>query len=84
MDPKEKKIIKNRNIVFHENQTIENIEKPMKSFSSMAYDFVRNAAPAQITTDNNKMHKELPEAEEEREDDVKLGEIQSPKTVGPS
>ena len=62
-DPKEKKVIRSRDVVFDENQTIEEIEKPIMSSNSKisAQDFVPNTAPSQTTTDE--VHEEVPEVE---------------------
>ena len=51
--------------MFHENQTIKDIEKPIMSFDSKisAQNFVPNTAPAQIETNDNVVHEEVPEAE---------------------
>lgn len=65
-----KKIIRNSDIAFHENKTIEDIKKPMKFLSSSAYDIVLHPAPSQTTIDDNKVHRKLPKAEQKWEKDV--------------
>lgn len=64
--------------MFHENQTIEDIEKLTKSsyISINAKDIYQ--APEQIATYDNEVHKEIPEVDQkEEEEDAKQGEIQS-------
>ena len=83
-DPKEKKVIRSRDVMFYENQTIEDIEKPIMSSNSKisAQDFVPNTAPSQTATDE--VHEEIPEAEQgdEEEKDIEQGEIQSSPSEG--
>ena len=88
-DPKEKKVIRSRDVVFHENQTIKDIEKPTMSQipESSAQEDISSSTPAQFATDNNLVPEEIPEAEEEEEEEgVEQGETQPHplEDVGPS
>lgn len=57
MNPKEKKVIKSRDIVFYASQTIKDIEKPTKS-SNMSFSAKDiELTPTWIATDDNKCMK---------------------------
>ncbi|XP_048323873.2 retrovirus-related Pol polyprotein from transposon TNT 1-94 [Ziziphus jujuba] len=86
-DPKTKKVIRSRDVVFQENQKMEDIEKPRMSpnYSSSAENFCPNPAPAQIATEDNEVHEDIPEADQEEEGDNEQGETQSSQAAaGPS
>ena len=70
-DPKEKKVIRSRDVVFHENQTIKDIEKPTMSqiLEYSAQEDISSSTPAQFATGNNLVPEEIPEAEEEEEEE---------------
>ena len=65
-DPKEKKVIRKRDLLFLEDQTIEDIEKPKMSSNSSTEKTDKNIdttpAPTQVATNNNGVH-DMPEAE---------------------
>ena len=65
-------MIRSRDIVFHENQTIKDIEKPTMSQipESSAQEDISSSTPAQFATGNNLVPEEIPEAEEEEKNRV--------------
>ncbi|CAH9062481.1 unnamed protein product [Cuscuta epithymum] len=73
-DPKEKKVFRSRDVVFHEDLTIEDIEKPTMSRKSNEGVQVSNEVP-----EEDKVHEDNSEAEEdeETEESARQGETQS-------
>ena len=67
-DPKAKKVIRSRDVVFHENQTIKDIEEPTMSTQSKsnAPDIFSNPASA---TEDGEMQEEVPEVEQVEEEE---------------
>ena len=68
-DLKEKKVIRSRDVVFHESQTIKDIEKPTMSqnpdFST--HEDISRPGPTQFVTNDDLVPKEISEAEEKEE-----------------
>ena len=65
-DPKQKQVIRSRDVVFLEDQTIEDIEKPKVSSSSANKN--PDSAPAQPATD--RVPEQIPEAESEEAEEI--------------
>ena len=63
-DPKQKTVIRSRDIVFHERQTIEDIKKPTVSHesSSSAMRVAPDPLPIQFVTGNEEEHEAVPKA----------------------
>ncbi|KZV39824.1 hypothetical protein F511_27827 [Dorcoceras hygrometricum] len=85
-DPKEKKVIRSRDVVFHESQTIEDIEKPTMSQKSNVGAQSSDVALIPFTRNDEIVPEDMPEAEAEEEGGVEQGEPQPapPVVPGPS
>lgn len=79
-DPKEKKVIRSRDVVFQESQTFEDIEMSQKSNVGAQ---ISNAAPELFMRNDDDL---MPEAEDEEEESVEQGEPLPalPDVPGPS
>ena len=88
-DSKEKKVIRSRDVVFHESQTIQDIEKPTMSQNPDVgtHEDISRPRRIQFVIDDNLVPEEISEAEEEEETEgIEQGEPQPPlpEAVGPS
>lgn len=76
-DPKEKKIIRSRDVVFHESQTIDDIEKPTISQKKNVADQMPEATTEPFMRNGATVPEDIPEVEDNEEsDDAEQGEPQ--------
>ncbi|KAL4346422.1 hypothetical protein GQ457_17G024800 [Hibiscus cannabinus] len=68
-DPKEKKVIRSRDVVFHESQTIEDIEKPTISQKTNVALQVPEATLESFVRNDDTVPEDIPEVEDNEEDD---------------
>lgn len=87
-DPKNKKVIQSRDVVFQESQTLEDFGQPAKSKVDDVSEIVSNLAPShhatneeellQHATNDVELQDEFPEEEDPEEKGVEQGEPQPP------